>query len=158
HPVQWVGEFSAPSKWRGTPNAAVDAAWDSIAHMGAISVPTEELERLGRLRNSSVTLPSGDGGGYMASIAAFHQMHCLNLLRKYSYLDYYRVKPDEAAFFNAPTLRVHVDHCIEMLRQVLMCSADLHLIVYDWVEQVHYPWPDFGTDHMCRDYEQVHNW
>jgi len=105
-----------------------------------------------------------------------------NLLRKYSYLDYYRVKPDETAFFNAPTLRVHVgklprenpnisshrplmsvshntlDHCIEMLRQVLMCSADLHLIVYDWVEQVHYPWPDFGTDHMCRDYERVHDW
>jgi hypothetical protein len=64
----------------------------------------------------------------------------------------------EAEFFGAPTLRVHVDHCIEMLRQVLMCSADLHLIVYDWVEQVHHPWPDFGTDHMCRDYARVHDW
>ncbi len=41
----------------------------------------------------------------MASLGAFHHMHCLNVLRKYSYLDYYIVK--EPDFFTAPTLRKH---------------------------------------------------
>ena len=50
------------------------------------------------------------------------------------------------------------DHCIEMLRQVLMCSADLHLISYDWVDEVDYPWPDFSLSRNCRNYEQVHEW
>jgi hypothetical protein len=79
--------------WRGTPNPTVDAAWDnldlsesiqlSIAHhptdikttlVAAMSISKEEIERVGKLRNSSVRLPDG---GYMASLAAFHQMHCL---------------------------------------------------------------------------------
>jgi Mycotoxin biosynthesis protein UstYa len=45
-----------------------------------------------------------------------------------------------------------------MLRQVLMCSADLHIISYDWVEELDYPWPDFSVSHNCRDYQKVHEW
>ncbi|KAK1141021.1 hypothetical protein N8T08_009594 [Aspergillus melleus] len=118
-----------------------------------MSVSRDEIERVGKLRDSSVIL---DDGGYMASIGAFHQIHCLNVLRKYTYLDYYKVKEPE--FFTSPTVRKHTDHCIEMLRQLLMCSADLHLITYDWVDGWDYPWPDFSENHFCRDYERVHSW
>lgn len=45
-----------------------------------------------------------------------------------------------------------------MLRQALMCSADLHIISYDWVEEVDYPWPDFSTSHYCRNYSKVREW
>ena len=40
----------------------------------AMSVQKEDIERLGKLRNSSVVVP---GGGYLASIEVFHQIHCL---------------------------------------------------------------------------------
>lgn len=50
------------------------------------------------------------------------------------------------------------DHRIEILRQILMCSADMHLITYDWVDGWDYPWPDFSTNQFCRDYKSVHEW
>lgn len=69
----------------------------------AMSVPRSEIEKIKKLRNSSVVLPDG---GYMASIGGFHQMHCLNVLRKASYLEYYVVhEPD---FFAQPTVRKHI--------------------------------------------------
>ncbi|KAJ5944705.1 hypothetical protein N7516_004873 [Penicillium verrucosum] len=45
-----------------------------------------------------------------------------------------------------------------MIRQILMCSADMHLITYDWVDGWDYPWPDFSTNQFCRDYQSVHEW
>jgi len=51
-----------------------------------------------------------------------------------------------------------VDHCIEMLRQVLMCSSDLGIITYNFVSFRPEAWPDFNTVHQCRDFEKVVNW
>ncbi|KAJ5944704.1 hypothetical protein N7516_004872 [Penicillium verrucosum] len=68
-----------------------------------MSVSRHEIEKIKKLRNSSVVLPDG---GYMASIGGFHQMHCLNVIRKATYLDYYTVhEPD---FFTEPSARKHV--------------------------------------------------
>lgn len=39
-----------------------------------------------------------------------------------------------------------------------MCSVDMHLVTYDWVEEAEFPWPDFSTRHMCRNYSAVHSW
>lgn len=78
------------------------------------------------------------------------------MLRKYSYLDYYL--KHEPEFFASPRLRMHTDHCIEMLRQSIMCSADLHVITYDWVEVVDFPWPDFSISRNCRNYDALHDW
>ncbi|KAI1291045.1 hypothetical protein F5Y03DRAFT_400990 [Xylaria venustula] len=73
--------------------------------------------------NSTVMLPEESGGGYMASLEATHQLHCLDMLRKFSFRDYYA---DKAAQFADPhKLLTHMDHCTEMLRQVIMCNADL---------------------------------
>ncbi|KAJ9485782.1 hypothetical protein VN97_g7568 [Penicillium thymicola] len=122
-PLELSGEFGARSAWRGGGNTDVDAAWESLELNSAMSVSRHEIEKIKKLRNSSVVLPDG---GYMASIGGFHQMHCLNVIRKATYLDYYTIhEPD---FFTEPSARKHVDHCIEMLRQILMCSADMHLI------------------------------
>ncbi|KAI0098916.1 hypothetical protein GGR51DRAFT_417984 [Nemania sp. FL0031] len=123
---------------------------------GAISVTKEELERLGKLHNSSVILPVESGGGYMASMEASHQMHCLDMLRKFSYREYYADK--SPVFSDVFKLRTHLDHCIEMLRQVIMCSADLHIITYDWVDHVDYPWPDFSINRQCRNWDDVMAW
>lgn len=51
-----------------------------------------------------------------------------------------------------------VDHCVEFLRQVLMCSSDVAIITYDWVEGHEVPYPDFNTKHQCRDFEKVLRW
>ncbi|KAK0753503.1 hypothetical protein B0T18DRAFT_312488, partial [Schizothecium vesticola] len=81
---------------------------------------------------------------------------CQNMIRKYTYLDYYL--PRNPKYWGDPLMRTHIDHCIEMLRQVLMCSSDLGIITYNFVSFRPEAWPDFNTVHQCRDVEKVVNW
>jgi hypothetical protein len=45
-----------------------------------------------------------------------------------------------------------------MLRQNLMCNADTGVIGYRWVEGWSHPYPDFNTNHQCRNFESVIEW
>ncbi|MCJ1391221.1 hypothetical protein MMC18_004083 [Xylographa bjoerkii] len=99
-------------------------------------------------------LPEEMGGGYMASVEVVHQLHCLNFLRKATHQDYYQSRALE--FQDPPhTVRVHLDHCIEMLRQFLMCNADAGLYTHRWIENYPRPYPNFNTWHKCRNFENV---
>lgn len=49
----------------------------------------------------------------------------------------------------------HVRHCIDLIRQSLMCQADTTLEVVDEsINGVH----GFRTLHQCRDWKQLQNW
>ena len=50
------------------------------------------------------------------------------------------------------------DHCIDILRQSLMCTADVGLITFDWVNEHRGPWPNFSILHRCRDYDKLVGW
>ena len=49
-------------------------------------------------------------------------------------------------------------HCIEMLRQLLMCNADVGMISHHWIKDYPRPYPNFNTWHQCRNFEQVLEW
>ncbi|KAJ3579130.1 hypothetical protein NPX13_g1431 [Xylaria arbuscula] len=88
-----------------------------------------------------------------------HQLHCVNLLRKASYFkyDYYKIHDPDFGD-KEETFKVHLDHCVEMLRQFVMCHADVTIVTAHWIEQRDRPWPDFNTKHVCRDFEKVLEW
>lgn len=90
------------------------------------------------------------------------------MLRKFIYLDYY--KETESDWYNQPYLRGHageiklcfapenpclafatnieelsLDHCVDMLRESIMCHGDTTLITYHWVQGYVDPVPDFST-------------
>jgi hypothetical protein len=48
-----------------------------------------------------------------------------------------------------------IDHCVEMLRQNLMCNADTGLITYRWVEGHNAPYPNFNTPHKCKNFDAL---
>jgi hypothetical protein len=50
---------------------------------------------------------------------------------------------------------VYLDHCLEILRQVIMCNGDTGLITFHWVEGNPVAYPDFNTWHSCRDPEAI---
>lgn len=52
----------------------------------------------------------------------------------------------------------HQRHCIEMLRQFVMCHADVGMITHRWVKHYPRPYPDFSTWHQCRNFENVLRW
>ena len=71
-----------------------------------LSISRADLLRIGAPLDS-VELPAELGGGYLASVEAIHQLHCLNLLREASYWDYYKTKA--TAWEDSPgTLRLHI--------------------------------------------------
>jgi len=52
----------------------------------------------------------------------------------------------------------HVDHCIDVIRQVLMCHGDLSLHTYDWIDDYRWPWANFTVQHQCRDWDSIMDW
>jgi len=54
--------------------------------------------------------------------------------------------------------KILADHCVEILRQNLMCVADTGVITYEWVEGFSDPYPDFNTLHKCRNFGKILDW
>ncbi|KAE9401367.1 hypothetical protein BT96DRAFT_992095 [Gymnopus androsaceus JB14] len=158
--VKFNGTFDFPSIYRGLPNPVLDAAWDSISiNVKPTQMDKSVLEKIGK-RDTPwlVKLREEDGGGFMSSYEMSHQLHCLNLLRKYTYREYYQ--GSDHSFHNKPdTFRTwHLDHCIEMIRTNLMCASDVGMITYEWVTNWTMPYPDFNTMHQCRDFDAILEW
>lgn len=89
-----------------------------------IRVPKSDLDRINR---TSILLEDEEGG-HLVTIEAIHHLHCLNQLRQQIYHEYYY--PDVSEWNSTKGFH-HVDHCIDILRQVLMCQGDVSLLVSD---------------------------
>jgi len=61
-------------------------------------------------------------------------------------VDYYSTRDYAWTYDRASSLRKHTDHCIDILRQVLMCNGDMGLVMFHWVSGIGpAPYPDFST-------------
>lgn len=49
-------------------------------------------------------------------------------------------------------------HCLDILRQQLMCTADFNVFGQVWVEGMDAAFPDFMTQHKCKDFESIRQW
>ena len=102
--------------------------------------------------------PPEQGGGFFAGIEAFHQLHCLNVIRKFTWLEHYEGIP--IGFTNDPEdVRTHVDHCLETLRLTLMCNADL--TPYFLAIDPAFPLGgrnDFNVHHKCKKWDVITDW
>lgn len=50
------------------------------------------------------------------------------------------------------------DHCVEDIRQALMCQADTSIITYNWRPNSRRPWPNFSVDRTCVDWDALDSW
>jgi len=159
--IRFNGSLDFPSPYRGTPTPELDEAWDRITtnnSLWPIRITDEDLKKINKSgRSSNVKYRERDGGGNMGSIEVFHQLHCLNMLRKYTYPKEYP-HMQELWTTRPKFMRSHLDHCIEIIRQNLMCSADTGIISYDWVSGWEVPFPDFNTYHKCRNFDAILDW
>ncbi|KAK3374968.1 hypothetical protein B0H63DRAFT_481410 [Podospora didyma] len=157
---------------KGSPYAGygpeVDKAWDYIANdIGDIMITEEERVKLGLSPDSlRIQNPRTGEWGYRAGVEVFHQLHCLNLLRQAVYRDYYgrkEVGGDVGDADGPEDLLGHVDHCIEAIRENMMCQSDVSVFTFKKFpeladEGVEGDWPDFQINHMCRNYEAIRKW
>ncbi|KAL6903963.1 hypothetical protein GGI43DRAFT_399286 [Trichoderma evansii] len=158
--VTFHGSFEHKNIYKGTPNKALDKAWDDLMLTNGTVVDFKVIDRLGKPRTSvKFTEKQEPGDKYYASVEVFHHLHCLNLIRTYTYREYYdRPENRPVAYSDGEDLlRKHVDHCIDMLRQVISCNADVGLITFNWVKGFGLT-PDFSTQHKCRKLDNIIKW
>lgn len=65
------------------------------------------------------------------------------------------------AMNDEPTSRFepsHIEHCIDYLRQSLMCISDTTLEVVENITKGVTGVLGFGTQHQCKDFEQLRAW
>ncbi|KZT00105.1 uncharacterized protein LAESUDRAFT_688551 [Laetiporus sulphureus 93-53] len=137
------------SEYKGQSDA-VDARWDALLEYGISRITEEEAKKMVEL---SAPIP-GDEDHVIMSLAIFHEIHCLNALRKMLHPEYYRPSPPELT----PTPEEHADHCIDWIRQTLMCSVDINPMVYEWEEEKQVAIPKLSALHLCRSFDAVNEW
>ncbi|RAK91965.1 hypothetical protein BO79DRAFT_214911 [Aspergillus costaricaensis CBS 115574] len=86
--IRFQGDLQDVNPWKGKPNPALDEAWENITHMWNIQVSADDMLRI-KKPLTQVKAPPHLGDGYVGGIEVFHQLHCVNLIRQYTYYDYY---------------------------------------------------------------------
>lgn len=60
---------------------------------------------------------------------------------------------------SATLIKGHIDHCLDALREQLMCTADIGILPYIRVKGKDRSYPDFpAAPHMCRNFEDIRSW
>jgi hypothetical protein len=142
---------------RQPPSPEVDAEWERLTDMGTHIISSEEVRKLGKDPSQAVKFPEEWGHGpdaHMATLDGIHLLHCLNSMRKSLKInyDYYHKEPQ------GPEYVPHLTHCLEALAQHLMCKPSFELITHNWIEKQNLPFPDFGVNKKCWDYEALLGW
>ncbi|KXJ97629.1 hypothetical protein Micbo1qcDRAFT_230231 [Microdochium bolleyi] len=171
-PSHYKAEFRQTNPWRARPGEhsdAVDLAWYQI-ELGAGGIRLTEQEVLALNYTEEMIndparplhrVPEEHGGGYLAMLEVFHLLHCLNTLRMglfYNYDKYYK-HMDEGV--HDENIYTHFDHCIDMLRLQLTCTADVTpALFYDALDNPlrRDGLPDWSSQHTCRDFDAVLDW
>ncbi|PGH08527.1 hypothetical protein AJ80_07847 [Polytolypa hystricis UAMH7299] len=144
------------SKYQGPPSAENEKAWDELYGYGISRIPESQAKKL-----VDKTLPiPGDPGYYIAGLDVFHQLHCLNMLRKYFWAAELGLNKSSLMHraVDKTFERSHMDHCIDAVRQSLMCSADIAPITWAWSERDHMGKASANSNHTCRDFDRLMEW
>ncbi|KAG2751562.1 hypothetical protein P692DRAFT_20830824 [Suillus brevipes Sb2] len=157
--VKFEGTFRSNSIYSKGLLQEIDSAWDSVSFDGRrpVRMTLDQLLRTGEKPSPAmVKYPDEYGGGYMATVEVFHQLHCLDMLRRASHGDQYyhhgvMHESDEE-------YRTYLDHCIEWLRQSAMCSSDVTMVTREWVSGITTPVANFDGRRECRNFEKILNW
>lgn len=160
--TMYVPDPSLDSKGRlyaGPPSDEIDAAWHDLLYGRYVRFTDEEVLWL----NSDSTLPSLtpitteqtrriNETGYYGGPDMLHSLHCVNSIRKHLDYDHYA---NRMPMFKPALERLHINHCLEQLRQAILCHGDLTPVTLKpvWNEELGM-WILLGEterQHTCRD-------
>ena len=157
------GSFEKLTIYRKPASPEVDQAWSDLgAYLKPFIIPEDEAEAYGLHPGQVKRIPE-QGGGFVAILESTHHLHCLNVLRQGSHFDYpyYReigLKTGQGVFADTEELvRLHYSHCLEMLRQRLLCTADTNVCGQVWVKG-YGPLVFANVDRKCRNYDEITQW
>ncbi|KAE8149799.1 hypothetical protein BDV25DRAFT_172657 [Aspergillus avenaceus] len=132
--------------FKGEPSEELDHAWHQLFINSNVRVTADDLAKINR---TSVPI-SDEKGGYYAIPDVYHQLHCLKFIRQVIWQNYYHI--------GKPTTPIHIEHCIDSLRQNIMCKADVALLTFTWDPTDRAPKPDFNVEHECANWDRIDTW
>lgn len=145
------------SEYQGKPNAQNNGAWDEITHLGMVALTGAEQSKLGpsAVFDDADESPTGETT-YLGAVEVFHQLHCLDMLRLeiYGELDGWYSKHSP---HNAHTKPGHVEHCIDYIRQSLMCHPSLDILPF-YADEKNMSKPVFNATRTCADFSKIKDW
>jgi len=172
--LRYVNTMYKPQKiFQSETSDEVEAAWegwlDEYDHL--LILPKAQTES--RL---PVTVDAFLDPGYAVyGLAVYHQMHCLNHIRKTFHAE--KFFPNHSQ----EMVQFHKNHCFDMLRQSILCHADIAIMhwwndTYSYIDDAgafhltdHYfeltpsqraegAFAKWDTPVQCRDLNPIHEW
>ncbi|KAI0517032.1 hypothetical protein F5B22DRAFT_144064 [Xylaria bambusicola] len=141
--------------WDQEPSPALDQAWADLMFGLNVRVTTDEVESLGFNRTNRLRV---NGGDYFGVVGVYHQIHCLNSIRMMLHWDYYKIQfanfPESDELFTL----AHTVHCIDTLRQWLMCHGGVEIHLVNWVDSPAERQLDGATSTTCLKWDSLAAW
>ena len=132
----------------GNASKLIDQNWDDLILPADIYITDAEASTMPddvHLYRNPVN------GRYKVEVEMFHSLHCLNMIRMRLYSsDYPEMTTDNA--------RIHVDHCVESLRELIMCEGNMTPIPIEWSSTGRRINPNYAQKHTCRNFEALRKW
>ncbi|KAI1192609.1 hypothetical protein F5X97DRAFT_340078 [Nemania serpens] len=142
-------DFNTVNRFKGPTVKEVDRAWLQLLNGGhELRMSKEKVARAGL---KTVDLEDGSGDQIVLS-TTYHMLHCIYVLYQLNHPEFYGVDP------GLVPQDIHVDHCVDNLRQYLMCHATDSLMTFVWREDTPRPYPALDTTETCVDWDYYDAW
>ncbi|KAL9052292.1 MAG: hypothetical protein Q9162_005494 [Coniocarpon cinnabarinum] len=123
------------------------------AWFGMIRITESDVLKLGK-NLSAAQFPPEVGGGYIGAVTGTHQLHCLHYIWQDHHISYFPEMQETQRTIPKMYER-HYEHCVDYIRQSLMCNFDPQILTYNWVRSHQSPTPNGNTMHKCVDWSAV---
>lgn len=162
-------EGTSTPRYVGDPSPVIDKAWEDLIGDRYFRLLDSEIGRL----DEDIDLPNleplptwknaVDQSGVYGGIDMMHSLHCVNSLRRQ--LDHAYYAGNEMILLPGETPRLHLDHCLEQLRQAVLCHVDTTPVTLRPIvsrlgdgQNVLTMLGETERLHTCRDAEPVLRW
>ncbi|KAJ5318311.1 hypothetical protein N7476_004731 [Penicillium atrosanguineum] len=153
-------------QYAGLPSPKIDANWNDLISGRYFRLEDSEVSLLNQDPElpTLTKMPSNERiskEGFYGGPDVLHSLHCLNSIRKHLDMEYY------AGSMTLPHeyRRIHIDHCVDHLRQALLCHGDLTPVTMKPVaantslpNPVTFYLGQTEREHTCRSMEAIRNW
>ncbi|WQF82960.1 Putative mycotoxin biosynthesis protein UstYa [Colletotrichum destructivum] len=154
-------------KYVGEPSKEIDHNWEQL-HWGRFFLLSEEEARAAWGPDYTKYWAPREGG-YVAALEVMHTVHCLVSARseKRSVISPSNATKDHIRQAFWPEIypiknpihgAKHRDHCIEHLRQMTLCNADLTPIPSIYFIGVEDNYINSDRPHTCRNFQKIRDW
>lgn len=147
-----------PSIARQEPGPKIDDAWAYFELVRTHVITKNDVIELGKDPKTVARFDNDYWGfgedAYMAQMDVFHQIHCLNMLRRAAFAGHGIKRPMK----HSKIAKIHLGYCTDILMQSLMCNANTEMLKLDWIESQTSSFPDFSVHRKCKDINSLIKW